>query len=89
MRKANFDVLSPVCKLIKSRGLPCIDHLHEEVRDLFEIYTVPISYRLALEQGWAIRHLLALLKTTIRSESKGSPTIKRMPKDQCMFPFIV
>lgn len=79
--KANVHPLTPVCLLIaKNDGLlPNVDRLAAEVQRLFAINSLPISTDLAQNQAWAIRHLIGILKSTVRTDRKTGE--KKFPKD--------
>ena len=80
--KHNFSVLRPVCQLACVReGLPPVEQLEREVKQLFSFYSVPATRETIHEQGWAIRHMLAVLKGTMRTDKANGKSLKRLPKD--------
>lgn len=65
--KANLEVLRPVCPLYRSLGkAPDIVPLEKEVSQLYSLYNVVTSSKVILDQAWAIRHLITVLKSTVR-----------------------
>lgn len=90
--KANKYVLKPVCKLIRENGkCPDIEVLERQVRQVFSLYTVNTVSKVVQDQAWAIRHLIAVLKGTVRPPKTGaSSQYGRCPKDPknctCLLP---
>lgn len=79
--KANHAALNPLCHLIRShRMVPNIDSLANEVRKLFDMNNQPIQASLATSQAWNLRHLIAILRGTIRTD-KFDKSKKIFPKD--------
>lgn len=83
--RANTSVLEPVCKLISTLGLPGIEDLEYEVKQLFSMYSVLASEKTISKQAWAIRGLIQVLKGSVRAHADEPTRIKRCPKDCQMF----
>lgn len=81
--KANVDVLAPVCHLIRqTKKTPEIEPLEKEVQQMFALYNVPVKAATINDQAWAIRHLITVLRSTVRPSKPGTPPgFARMPKD--------
>ena len=79
--KANSHVLAPVCAMIaKNAGLlPHVDRLAYEVKLTYQCYTIPSQSDHCQNQAWAIRHLISVLKSTIKVDKKTG--VKKFPKD--------
>ena len=82
--KANVNVLAPVCDLIRQKKkTPEIEPLEKEVQQMFALYNIPVSIATINDQAWAIRHLITVLRSTVRPPKPGSPPgFARLPKDQ-------
>ena len=82
--KANLSVLRPVCKLEGQKGrFADIDVLEEQVQKAFALYNINVQPKTIRDQGWAIRHLISTLKSTVRPPKGGErPSPGRCPKDQ-------
>lgn len=83
--RANTCVLEPVCKLISTSGLPGIEDLEYEVKQIFSMYSVLASEKTISKQAWAIRGLIQVLKGSVRAHADEPTRIKRCPKDCLMF----
>lgn len=83
--RANMCVLEPVCKMVSTSGLPGIEDLEYEVKQLFTMYTVLASEKTISKQAWAIRHLIQVLKGSVRAHADEPARIKRCPKDCLIF----
>lgn len=91
--KINSVVLTPVCNLTRRAGhLPHIDKLVKEVKYVFRLNQVVIDTQTAYSQGWAIRHLLQVLKGSVKARAvrkSGSAETEKTytwPKDQSYKP---
>ena len=81
----NTVVLEPVCRL-SGNGVVPKDELLHEVKQIFSMYNVLASDDTLRKQAWAIRHLIHVLKQSVKGV-KGEPTrIKRCPKDSTTCP---
>ena len=80
--KNNADVLKPVCAKIRQQGLLPVDKLDKEVKAVFAIHNVTISMHEVSKQGWAIRHLIRVLKAQVRNEKVNGVKRARWPKDK-------
>lgn len=79
--KANKAALVPLCQLIRHHQMiPNIDSLGDEVRKLFAMNNEPIHVNLAMTQAWNLRHLIAILRGTVRTD-KFDKSKKIFPKD--------
>lgn len=81
--KANFFVLEEVCHLINHHGrFPDIESLEHEVRQVLSLYNAKVTSSTITSQSWAIRHLLTVLRGTVRPPKQGRPSgYSRCPKD--------
>ena len=81
--KANVDVLAPVCHLIRqTKKTPEIEPLEKEVQQMFALYNIPVKAATISDQAWAIRHLITVLRSTVRPPKPGSDAgFARLPKD--------
>ena len=61
--RSNAEVLKPVLRLIREHGaLPSLDHLIEEVENVFGLHSMVFCNDTVRDQAWAIRHLIQSLK---------------------------
>lgn len=79
--KYNACVLRPVCQEMSKLRLVNIENLEDEVRQVHSLYNSLVSDQTMTEQAWAIRHLVSVLKSTIRVDKRDSSRTKRCPKD--------
>eukprot|EP00435_Cladocopium_sp_Y103_P044436 s523_g12.t1 len=80
--KANYFVLAPVCQMMFANGLVNIDGLEQEVKQLYSMYNVLANEKTVSKQAWAIRHLISVLKQSIKADTKDRTKPKRCPKDR-------
>ena len=77
--RANAAVLRPILKIMKLQGgLPPIDSLTEQVKELFNTYSIPISENQANSQSWAIRDLISILKKNKKKGMAGGPDCQQV-----------
>lgn len=86
--KMNSVVLGPVCDLTRRLGsLPNIDKLAAEVKRVFTLNKAIINDATAYDQGWAIRHLIQVVKGSVKgrhitNENSGERVkVYSWPKD--------
>ena len=79
--KANYFVLAPVCQMMFAHGLVNIDGLEQEVKQLYSMYNVLANEKTVGKQAWAIRHLISVLKQSIKADKTDRTKPKRCPKD--------
>lgn len=81
--KANVEALAPVCRLIYLKGrFPDIESLEHQVQQVFSFYNVNVHPKTIGDQAWAIRHLITVLKQSVRPPKPGSSSgFERCPKD--------
>ena len=78
--RANHHVLKPVCQLLATNRLANINDLEYEVKQMYSLHNVVISEKAITDQAWAIRHLIQVLKQSLKAD-KDHPRPKRCPKD--------
>lgn len=79
--RVNSVVLQPVCQLIYATGLLNIEDLEHEVKQLYSMNTVLVSPKTIIEQAWAIRYLVQVLKGSVKAFKDDKERIRRCPKD--------
>lgn len=86
--RINAAVLAPVCRMAREHGglLPNIDKLAVEVKGVYRLNKVIVSTSMAFDQGWSIRHLISVLKGSVKARRVGKKTgstekIWSWPKD--------
>lgn len=86
--KHNACVLLHVCRLL-STAQPAygevsvlnIENLEDEVKQVFSLHNRPVSEHTIGQQAWTIRHLISVLKGTVRADKDHPTCLKRCPKD--------
>ena len=79
--KANQQVMVPVLHIIRSTGcIINIDRLAMEVTKLYKLNDKTINTKTQYDQAWSIRHLVGVLRRTIRND-KHDKSKKILPKD--------
>ena len=79
--KANQAVMVPVLHIIRSSGcIINIDRLAMEVTKVYKLNDKAIITKTAMDQAWSIRHLVGVLRRTIRTD-KHDKSKKILPKD--------
>lgn len=79
--RANYHVLKPVCQLLATNRLANINDLEYEVKQMFSLHNVVISEKAITDQAWAIRHLIQVLKQSLKADKDHPERPKRCPKD--------
>ena len=79
--KANQQVMVPVLHIIRSTGcIINIDRLAIEVKKVYNLNDKAINTKTTSDQAWSIRHLVGVLRRTIRTD-KHDKSKKILPKD--------
>lgn len=85
--RINAAILAPVCRMAREHGglLPNIDKLAVEVKSAYRLNKIVVSTSMAFDQGWSIRHLISVLKCSVKarrvSKSGSAEKIWSWPKD--------
>ena len=79
--KVNHSVLRPVARLMASQRVLHIELLEAEVGQIFSIYNKMVSPKTLSDQAWGIRHLIQVVKGTVKIDKEDPTRLKRCPKD--------
>ena len=79
--KQNLIVLEPVCRLASKRVIPK-EELEHEVKQMFGLWNVLANATTISKQAWAIRHLIHVLKQSVKGHKEDPTRIRRCPQDR-------